>query len=105
MNTTEVLKQAQELIRNPEDWCQGELARDNRNIYIDINADGACRFCSEGALRVVHGKDDFLGTVSWDLINEAAVFLGQKNAIMLNDKTDHATVMKMFDKAIELSEA
>lgn len=100
----EQLRAAQELIRDPEHWCQGALFRDAHGTASAFH--NVERRCAIGAL---HGSN---ATSTADLLNEAAKEMGflQRRgelcaAAMLNDHTDHATVMEMFDLAIEKAEA
>lgn len=90
MSTATNLRRAKALIDAPKKWCQ---------VHYKIGT----RKCTYGALNLACKKSrDFL--VEENFLFAAAQELGFRNPTNLNDESDHATVMKMFDRAIELAE-
>ncbi len=82
-----ILSAAQERIRDPKNWCQGTFG------------DWANRtqFCAYGAL-----LNEPNPTAALVLIDTVAQEQGYGGSISLNDRTDHPTVMAMFQRAIEM---
>ena len=82
------------MIADPERWCQHDYHNGKRN-------------CAIGAFRKVAPNE-------YDLWDEAEGILdacapipvpgGVAAAVWVNDNSDHATVLKMFDRAIVLAE-
>jgi hypothetical protein len=98
----EQLRAAKALIENPDDWWQGSCQE-----FCDVRE--RPRMCAGSAVSYTRS-----GGISWgvegssgrrDLLDAAANTLGYSDLVALNDESDHATVMKMFDRAIELAEA
>ena len=86
-----VLHAAQERIRDPENWCQGHLYQ-TRN--------GKDQWCATGSFELAKTIGEW--TSAWGLLWQAANELGHDGIVTLNNQTDHATVMAMFDRAQEL---
>ncbi len=92
----QLLDEAQERIRNPENWCQEALFQTTR--------DGTRQWCARGAVKSelwYQGVDA--------LLSRAAVEMGHIGTrglhhavVALNNTTDHSTVMAMFDLAREM---
>ncbi len=81
-----VLHTAQERIRDPENWCQYSYG---------LNSSPNC---AVGALLMTpRSTPEALG-----LLNTASKQIGYDGASILNDRTNHPTVMAMFDCAIKL---
>lgn len=100
--TADKLREAKALIEDPERWCQGALRRDKYGNAGAIGGEVVER-CADGAVAEVLGQyrtDDPV----FAPLNAAAVEMGFENSACLNESTDHPTVMKMFDRAIELAE-
>ncbi|MGI9449346.1 MAG: DUF6197 family protein [Geminicoccaceae bacterium] len=102
MTPREILIAAKAKIEDPERWCQGWFARDIAGHPIGSRNPGACKWCSLGAIRVVWGPLSYESKVLQTLA-VAALDQGFQLPEDLNDNTDHPTVMKMFDRAIELA--
>jgi hypothetical protein len=94
----EQLKAARELISDPEHWCRGAYARRKNGSECNSWSKSAHSFCALGAFRGY-------GDNAWRTLNLAAKNMGFLSAHHLNDSTDHATVMEMFDRAIEHAES
>lgn len=110
--TTEALIKAKALIADPKRWTQSFYARDKDGNHCSWCDEKATCWCATGARnRVISQKlvDFPLRMRVVAFMDAAAVKLGGVNsvffssAVALNDLTDHATVMKMFDLAIEES--
>lgn len=101
-----ILRRAQERIRDPEGWCVGSpvsRSRDNRG-----------KNCAESALALELGVD-YLDDKDWTLLHSTPAYElllraaeqvkpGTIKVWEVNDDTDHPTVMRMFERAIELAE-
>jgi hypothetical protein len=108
MTPAEMLRAAKAKIGEPDSWCMGSEAVNASDEAEDPTDPEACRWCSIGAVIAVGG----IGSpYVFTLLDDAAKAMGKggklglRAAALLNDTTDHATVMKMFDRAIELAEA
>lgn len=108
----EILKQARALIEDPERWHQGYYARTEDGRVVDAYDPDACAWCAEGAV-LKAGGSLFENAPESILLDACAVdiaaTLDLDYAVMfanhLNDQTDHATVLRMFDCAIAKAEA
>lgn len=87
--TFRLLREAQKLIRNPDNWCQ---------FATHQTVNGVDQWCAWGAIFHVRGA----GTGATGLMNEASRQLGSYGVVDLNNSTDHSTVMAMLDRACEL---
>lgn len=95
-----VLSAAQERIREPENWCQGTMWRTTDN---DVK-----QWCARGAVYWTYNEKN--NDEADNLLNRAANEMGYSNnsktgrnaIVLLNNTTDHPTVMAMFSRAIEL---
>lgn len=104
MTTKEILVAARKRIEKPANWCQKIFSADSAGRYVPSDRPEATRFCAGGAMfKVCDGNK----TAQWQdvetamgLLGEYAVERGFTGPSDLNDKTDHVTVMKMFDNAI-----
>lgn len=103
MSTADKLREARALIEDPAHWCKNINAANIDGHECQVLSTSAVKFCAEGARwRVLgHWRREF---AAYALI-KAAQDLGYKDVIDLNDDSNHATVMKMFDCAIELASA
>lgn len=111
MTPAEILRAAKAKIEDPAHWCQGYswLNSKNQPISRDDMRSAARRCCAIGAVALSCQRlsDEwspirFLETAANELGFGEKVLLAPAE---LNDSTDHATVMRMFDRAIELAEA
>jgi RNase adaptor protein for sRNA GlmZ degradation len=84
------LRKARALIDTPEKWVKNRLA---------VLDEDPPKYCAIGALWCSGGT-----RASVRLINEVAADMGFLNAEQLNDDTDHATVMRLYDAAIAKAE-
>ena len=113
LTTREVLVRARDLIADPERWAQNDYARVAGGASAEPNDPDACQWCAIGAVLHVQGKatweeydDD--PRMAWSFLNACALAAGYTKAddgkipaVVLNDSSDHATVLKMFACAIE----
>ena len=112
MNTANILKMAKAKIENPEHWCVHEEARNKHGLMVQADAPGACQWCAYGALFAVAPPPaarlvvECLDEVASKAIQGFEFLPGQDwvHADFVNDTTDHATVMRMYDLAIEKAE-
>ena len=105
VNTHEILVKAKELIKEREFWIKGSNATDSDGVSTAILSPYACRFWMNGAILRITGFDR--PTQLYDDARRAlyAVLPGGDSIHRFNDadKTTHADVMSMFDKAISLA--
>jgi hypothetical protein len=99
LSTATILALAQERIRNSDHWCQGSAAQDETGRPADLKY--GVRFCSIGALCTV--VMDAALDLAIEYLDMAAMHIRSTGTVRLNDGTDHATVMRMFDEAIEIA--
>lgn len=97
---------ARTLIADPADWTQGVWARDAAGRDVDSTSPKAVCWCAEGAEMFVLDPIeptpmDKRGKFAFEYLNEAALKLGYRNLALPNDTTNHATVMLMYDMALE----
>ncbi|MGH2595801.1 MAG: DUF6197 family protein [Actinomycetota bacterium] len=98
MDAYDVLLKAQELIRSPEHWCQGVLAKD-RSGMPTVNLKAAYSRCSLGALKTLSEQPTYQEGAALYL---AAWEMGFRDVSALNDSCTHEQVMQMFDRAREI---
>lgn len=102
-----ILSEAQELIRDPSKWCQGAFARDADGLPAAFDGKTACSWCALGAV-------DFIGTKRRDyILSDRALealriaselyWTGEADPAGVNDNSNHAAVMEMFDRAIQIA--
>lgn len=91
-----VLRAAQERIRKPENWWQGNYSNGSEKHWDDI---GATAWCAEGTFRMEGGDPH---GEAWDYVVSAAGEINDSRPCDLNDYTNHPTVMAMYDLAQEL---
>ena len=97
----ESLKLVRNLISSPENWCQGDLAKDKNGRPVHSTSLDAVQWCVVGAAC-------YIQTDASDVIfamDRASRKLGYECCITLNNKSDHETVLKMIDMAIEGGDA
>ena len=111
MNTAEVLKRAKARIVDSEHWCRHELSRDPCGVPLPPTDSRVWQWCATGAI-LAEGSASLWEA---DAVNLALDFLGAAaseaigidrpvRADVVNDKYDHAVVMRMYDLAIEKAE-
>lgn len=105
MTAAEVLRAARDMISDPKNWTRHQNARDAAgNPVLAWSADAVC-WCSYGAVEAADPKysttcdpDDFLHSA----VDEKCPGLGVAE---FNDSAEHADVLAVFDRAIEIAEA
>ena len=103
MQAIDVLKNAKAVIADPQNWCQGHLATDNKGNEVDTTNEKATCFCALGAL---YKSFDKLGNWNYDALqamNDVVQMNSDYDTITaFNDETDrkHSDVVRMFNKAI-----
>lgn len=104
MTPVEILTKARALIEKPENWTQYVYARDiYGNPIVALEKEAAC-FCSYGAVDRVAGSEEIAATALGPL-GDAAWAVGKMSVSMVNDRSDHPTVLRMFDLAISKAQA
>ena len=92
----DVLRRAKALIDTPEKWCQGERGNNEGQLCARGAMLVATRGNTSGPYRLTGPARKYL--------RRAAQELGYFSEVYLNDGRDHATVMRMFDRAIAAAE-
>lgn len=101
MKTSEILIKAKGLIKNPDNWIKGAIARNKDGItYENALSPEACKFCSIGAIQRITGKVNFSEDALRALRMQTAK-LGV-DVVSYNDspRTTHKMIMALFKKAI-----
>lgn len=93
------LRAAKALIEDPDRWCQGAFAKMSNGMEVMPINSAAHSYCALGSAIKVSNQEFTLAAA----LNRTAKKMGHDYASVLNDSTDHPTVMKMFDLAIELA--
>ena len=101
----DILAQAIERIRDPEQWTQGCTARDITGKPTSAYSEEAVQWCLLGSVhRVVADSDsepaNFLCSVV-DELNALAHACGYKTIIGLNDQMVHEELMNTLDRYME----
>lgn len=104
---SEILLAAKELISSPEKWTMKVFARNRIEFEVDPVSSAACKWCAVGAIireakrLKVDGESALVflrkATKDWGIHGSSG------SAPILNDRGNHAEVMKLFDRAIELA--
>lgn len=106
MKISEQLKAAKSLIDEPHKWTQGVPARNIYNKNVPFDSENACRFCSVGAIWRLNTTMKELTRYNSSPLTSYLNFVSWKEGIAaFNDNNNHAEVMKVWDKAIELAES
>jgi hypothetical protein len=97
-----ILGAARELIFNLVNWTQGRYAATAEGFELEcLSHPDARSWCAAGALLYMSPDDPAYWECS-KLLGDAAICLrGSNNFADLNDNCSHATVLRMFDLAIE----
>lgn len=104
MTTVELLKQAQALISDPENWTKGVYARDEEGYETSAYATDACKWCAVGALHHFSGR--LLGGKAGKAFDFLARGIESTKAgvFNFNDRTTHSGILAAYDRAIKLAE-
>jgi hypothetical protein len=101
----ELLTRAQDLIRDPEAWIQGEFALDSQGYLASPESEHATCFCSLGAL--FHAEPTLTDDrrTARSILNRASKLVAGFEITVpnFNDNHTHEVVMAMWDKARELA--
>ena len=101
MNIADVLQKARDLIATPDNWTQGEYARDGHGHATRPRNSRAVCWCSSGAIMKVmdvdYSPDDALA-----VLHQAGGFQWDMNIPKWNDSMNrkHSEVLALFDAAI-----
>ena len=104
MNELEILIAARALIATPESWIKGRSAQDANGVPAGPFDEGACKFCTVGAMTCASGQTLTEARAS---ILRAHLPKPFDNLVNFNDHPDttHADVLALFDRAIAYEEA
>lgn len=91
------LEQAKSLIRNEQNWMQGNTLIEVRNEMGKILY---TKYCAAGALNVVDKGTNYT-ELSYMVLDKVANMMGYEHCVTLNDKTNHSSVLTMFNLAIQ----
>ena len=107
MTTLEGLQKVRELLSDESQWCQRALARDKDGFPMLPEEQGAVQYCLNGAVRKVAGDADVSDPIA-EALERAARVMGYLSVgfssphVRLTNETDHPTVLKCIDLAIEM---
>ena len=108
MNTTalDVLKEASDLLSDPERWTQRTYAEDADGFDVAPQHPAACRWCAIGALRRKFGTDNLLDdqvSIAIEILVESSYDLFFRPITSVNDDSAHAhsNVLQCYREAIE----
>ena len=104
MNELETLIAARALIASPESWIKDNSAQDANGVPVGTFYEGACKFCTVGAITCASGETL---TETRASILRAHLPKPFDNLVNFNDHPDttHADVLALFDRAIASEEA
>lgn len=103
MTTLEVLKNARDLISDPNRWCQQYHARKADGCPTSICSPEACRRCARGAV-LKAGRFDLKTTdYAMNRLYRAGheLFDSEISIAEINDEMGHEAILKCFDRAIQ----
>lgn len=97
------LMQARALIAKPDGWTTSAFARDDTGTPVDVHDKTAVCFCALGAIARVRCSEKARNLLA-DAARQVDTVYG--SILMVNDDPmyGHASVLRMYDKAIELAE-
>ena len=97
-----ILIAARKLISDSARWTRWSYARDISGHQIDPKSPGAVSWCAIGALERVAGYDQKRSEEAYDALCIYCVENTRfRNIALLNDYSDHAEVLRVFDGLIE----
>lgn len=100
----DILREARALIEDPARWTQGALAHSKLGRAVNPEGKAAVRWCAMGALYKAADRVSDTFSVERYLIAAARDIGLPRDVDDVNDSTDRATVLRMYDRAIELAE-
>jgi hypothetical protein len=107
MSAREQLIAARALIADPAKWTQGWFAKTAKGQRVGPEEDKAVCWCVMGALKVTSPAGVYhpIHAPAYPFLSRAAESVKGSfgSPAWVNDTTDHATVLRMFDLAIELA--
>jgi hypothetical protein len=99
-----ILREAKSLIQDPGCWTKYWMGVNRLGEGVPAKSAYAVKFCALGALDRVNGYHMSDANSPFWRLNAAAEEMGYSDPAELNNKTDHETTLKMYDRAIELAE-
>lgn len=96
----EILIAARKKIEKPENWTQGQAARNKSQSWCDPTYDFATCWCALGAIRSIVGKGSEADASFVDAYKELVKVSEDRFIGAFNDTHTHAEVLALFDKAI-----
>jgi len=103
----QVLREARELISDPERWAQGAWAKNAPGHSVQTRAPEAVSWCAAGAIYRCAGNSDLsidTRELLYDVIGSNISPDSGHVIAEFNDTHTHAEVLEMFDRAIALAE-
>lgn len=97
-----VLRDAYELIKDPDRWCTRAMAVDKRGDSVAVNDRDAVRWCAFGALKKYSPtKWASAAPAPHSLDRIVAELYGPSHTIIsVNDNLGHAATVAVFEKAL-----
>ena len=103
MKTSTILSNVLDRIEDPDDWCQGDLARNLFGGRTLPEAEDAVKWCLMGAV-TLESTEEQHSAVSHALVREARDRFGESLAD-LNDLRGHAAVLEVVRSALTKAQA
>lgn len=99
--TRTILVLARAIIEDQGKWTTGANARDAWDEAVGPTSSKACCWCARGAvLRVMPAYSPIPFSV---LTKAGRELFHEDSTVLINDAFDHADVIRLFDRAIELA--
>jgi hypothetical protein len=106
----QIVSRARAIIADEVNWTSKALARDSSGMLCELDSARATKFCALGAL--VRAASEMISDeyVAHSFAMEAAQQILEASRLagsclpMLNDSEGHASVLAMFDRALDTSE-
>ena len=100
--TADILREARELIAEPDRWVKGTQAETAEGLSVDYNDPAACGRCAAAAIAAVSPtlEDRF---TAFRALADALKFKEPRRIVAWNNakRRRHSDVMAAFDRAIE----
>lgn len=99
-SSKEILIAARKKIEKPENWTQGQAARNKFQHWCDPTYAFATCWCALGAIRSVVGRDLESDTFFVSAYKELVKVSEDRLIARFNDSHTHEEVLALFDRAI-----
>jgi hypothetical protein len=98
-----ILVSALEMISDERHWAKGVSAVDSSGAPVKATDRRAVAWCAVGALERAAGDDSELFESCLEFLREASLQLFRCDPAVINDRTNHAGLVEMYTRAIQLA--